>query len=741
MKRVLFFLIALSIGGSLTAKEGMWLPHLIAQLNYSEMQRMGLQISAEDIYSVNQSSLKDAVVHFNGGCTGELISSQGLLLTNHHCGYSQIQSHSTLEDNYLKDGFWAASREEELPNSGLYAAIIKEIKDVSNDVLEGTTTEMAEAERDSIIQSNRQSLLAKMKEAYPKLEFELKDFFFGNQYLLISKTIYNDVRLVGAPPSSVGKYGADTDNWVWPRHTGDFSIFRIYADSNNQPADYSADNVPFKPARHLKVNIAGVREGDFTMVYGFPGSTQQYLPAAEVQNTVEHYNPARIAVRDKILMILDEKMRKDEATRLRYASKYARISNSWKRWKGEILGIERTHAIEALRKEERLFEQTCKAIPELQTEQHLVAEMVDLYTKRRPINMERYAYIEVGYFGIEAFRHVLGYGKLVSLAEAGRTEELKAEAERLAKAMEGFKKDYDYDLDLKVAKNILPMYLKAIKTEPGEEVRELQGKDMNEQIEEIAEMFEDAPYFASDFSEKLLKDPAKMAKKIADDDLYELSWEMYDHYFQVLNARNREFELKIEALQARYVRALQRAFPKKPFYPDANSTLRVAYGQVKSYEARDAVIYQSQTHLSGVMEKYIPGDYEFDLPQKLIDLYEKKDYGRYGKDGEMPVCFIATNHTTGGNSGSPVLNARGELIGLNFDRAWDGVMSDMYFDPSICRNVMVDLRYVLFIIDKLGGASYLVDEMDLVTVHPDDQKEVKEDAVESESTETLKKAG
>lgn len=734
MKKFYTILALALISLSLQAKEGMWLPHLIAQLNYSEMQRMGLQISAEDIYAVNQSSLKDAVVHFNGGCTGELISSKGLLLTNHHCGYSQIQSHSSIENNYLEDGFWAGSLEEELANPGLYAAIINEILDVTNEMLRGTNSDMPEAQRDSIIKVNGGLLLAKVKESNPNLAYELKDFFFGNQYLLISKTIYNDVRLVGAPPSSIGKFGKDTDNWVWPRHTGDFSIFRVYANRNNEPADYAADNVPYRPAQHLKVNIAGVREDDFTMVYGFPGSTNQYLPASEVQNTIETYNPFRISIRDQILEILDEKMRADAEASLKYASKYARISNSWKRWKGEILGINRIRAIQVLQEEEKLFRQVCGAIPELNGKGELVEQLDALYAERLPMNLERYAYIEIGYYGIEAFRHILGYSRLIQYAEAGDNEKLQAEADRLAKRMEGFQKDYDFELDFKVTQAILPQYFDAIKTKPGEHISKWQNMSDKKEAKSIQKMFSKSVIFRSNFAEMLQAQPEKMAKKIAKDPMYQLSNAMYNHFFEVLNPATAAINLKIDALQSDYVMALQRAFPKKPFYPDANSTLRVAYGQVKSYEAKDAVEYNAQTYLEGVMEKYVPGDYEFDLPQKLIELYESKDYGPYGKDGKMPVCFVATNHTTGGNSGSPVLNARGELIGLNFDRAWDGVMSDMYFDPSICRNVMVDLRYVLFIVDKLGGAGYLVDEMDLVLEHPNDPKEeeMPETTIEAE---------
>lgn len=738
MRKIFVLALALSLSLISTAKEGMWLPQLIAQLNYDEMQRMGLQISAEDIYSVNQSSLKDAVVHFNGGCTAELISSKGLLLTNHHCGYSQIQKHSTLENNYLKDGFWAKSLAEEKPNPGLYAAIVDRLEDVSNQVLEGTTQSQSDAKRDSIIQVNIKSILAKEKELNPSLDYEVKDFFYGNQYILIVKKIFNDVRLVGAPPSSIGKYGADTDNWVWPRHTGDFSVFRVYANPENKPANYAEENVPYQPAQHLKVNIAGVEEGDFTMVYGFPGSTQQYLPATEVKNTVEVYNPARIAVRDKILSVLDAKMRINEATRLRYASKYARISNSWKRWKGEILGVARTHAIENLQAEEEAFVKACAGNPKLKGKENLVAELVDLYEQRMPLNMERFHYIEVGYFGIESFRYALGFGALIAAAEGDDEEALQKTAQQLANRYNAFMKDYEYELDLQVAKDILPMYLDAVSTNIPPNIAELKAADAESRAEEVTEFFEDAPFLHEGFDEAIVNNPKRMAKKIAKSDLYQLSKAMYEHYFQVIAAGLRDYEVEIKKKQAEYVAALPMAFPDKPFYPDANSTLRVAYGQVKGYEARDAVEYSYQTYLNGVMEKYIPGDYEFDLPQKLLELYEAKDFGPYADaQGRMPVCFVATNHTTGGNSGSPVLNSKGELIGLNFDRAWDGVMSDMYFDASICRNVMVDLRYVLFIIDKLGGAHYLVEEMDLVTERPQSSRT----AAEKKEEEPMPKAG
>mgnify|MGYP003633703673 CR=1 FL=1 len=716
MKKVYLLVLSITLSFTALAREGMWLPQLLAQLNYSEMQRMGLQISADDIYSVNQSSLKDAIVHFNGGCTGELISSKGLLLTNHHCGYSMIQSHSTLEKNYLKDGFWAMNQAEELANPGVFASIVKALEDVSNQVLMGVNQNMSAEEREKTIAANIKAILEEQKEAKPNLDFEIKDFFFGNQYLLISKAIYRDVRLVGAPPSSIGKYGADTDNWVWPRHTGDFSIFRLYADANNEAAEYDVNNVPYTPAQHLKVNIAGTNDGDFTMVYGYPGSTQQYLPASEVNNIVSEYNPFRISIRDEILAILDAKMRVDEATRLKYASKYARISNSWKRWKGEIIGVEATNGIIEKRKEEVRFTKASRKIPAISEYQHLVPEMVIAYEKRVPFYLERYAYIEVGYYGLESFRHLLAYSRLVdNLEKDASAEEKQKEGERLAKRLGGFMKDYDANLEAEVAQKIIPIYLDAIKTDLPEIINELREKDAEDRAEYISKLFAKSPLADPEFKSLLETDPDKAAKVLLNSEAYKLSLAMYTHFVAILNPAVAEQDAEIEKLQASYVKALQIAFPQKAMYPDANSTLRVSYGTVEPYDARDGVEYESRTYLEGVLEKYVPGDYEFDLPSRLIELYNTKDYGLYGENGKMPVCFVATNHTTGGNSGSPVLNAYGELIGLNFDRAWEGVMSDMYFDTRRCRNIMVDLRYVLFIVDKFAGAGYLVDEMDLVT--------------------------
>lgn len=729
--RIILFAFCLSVFTS-QAKEGMWIPYLLAQLNEAEMTEMGMEITAEQLYSVNNSSIKDAIVHFNGGCTAEIISNQGLLLTNHHCGYSQIQKHSSLENDYLKNGFWAMSAKEEKKNNNLTAAIVKYMEDVTNIALTGVNDKMTLEQREKIIKANLQKLI---EDRSKKSEYDLsiKPFFYGNQYILIAKETFKDVRLVGAPPSSIGKYGADTDNWVWPRHTGDFSIFRIYAGKDNKPAKVSDSNVPYRPNYSLKINISGVKDGDFNMVYGFPGTTQEYLPSNEIQNIAEVYDPARIEIRDRLLKILDKKMRENDATRIQYASKYARISNSWKKWIGETNGLKESNGIAKKRAFEDEFAKAVNSNGELRLKYGDVLDnLKKLYQDRQPTMLERYNYIEIGYYGLGITRQMLNYRKLVRLMEDDENEEnhddkkegdsdddkeLRETAEKLAKAADGFYKGYDMELDIKAMKQLLPLYLKAMSTKDlPKYLLELKGMNAYQLNKYIESLFAKCIVLKDKekFKKLLNKNPEKAAKKIASSKAYLLSLEMYTHFIEVLNPKVAEINDKIEYYQSQYVKAIQEVFPAKRFYPDANGTLRLSYGKVEPYYPKDGVKYNTQTYLSGVVAKYVPGDYEFDLPSKLIELYDAKDYGPYGKDGKMPVCFIASNHTTGGNSGSPALNSRGELVGLNFDRAWEGTMSDLNYDVNICRNIMVDLRYVLFIVDKFAGAKYLVDEMDIV---------------------------
>lgn len=718
MKKVTLLAFVLSFSLQTIAKEGMWIPYLIGQLNHQEMTEMGLQITAEDIYSVNNSSLKDAIVHFGGGCTAEIISSRGLLLTNHHCGYSQIQSHSSLENDYLKNGFWAKDQASELKNPNLTAAIVKYMEDVTNKVLKGINQETSDADRQKIMAENVKKITEEYnsKNAY---DHEIKPFYYGNQFIIIAKETFRDVRLVGAPPSSIGKFGADTDNWMWPRHTGDFSIFRIYSGKDNLPSDVSDDNVPYVPAEFLKINIDGAKEGEFTMIYGFPGTTQEYLPSNEMRNIVETYDPLRIGIRESLLKVLDEKMRKDDATRIKYAAKYARISNAWKKWIGEIKGVRESNGIERREAFEKEFMTAVNGNLDWKARYgSILDDLKKPYDERKEVGLERYRFIESVYYGIELMRHMMGYRQMVEAQAAGDAEKVQAMGARLAKSVRNFMKNYDPELDQTNMFNQLSTYLAAVKTEPiPEYLTELKAMDQEGLAKYVSATYASNPVLKD--TEKwitlLEEKPAKAAKKIMKSNAFQLATSSWEHFIKALNPAWGSNSMEIQKQQARYVNALKEVFPNKRLYPDANSTLRVAYGLVEGYHPRDGVKYHTHTYLSGVMAKYVPGDYEFDLPQRLIDLYDNKDYGRYGEGSKMPVCFIASNHTTGGNSGSPALNGRGELIGLNFDRVWEGTMSDINYDIDLCRNIMVDIRYVLFIVDKFAGASYLVDEMELVS--------------------------
>ncbi len=718
-KNTLSFLLIFSITFSLSAKEGMWIPYLLQQLNEAEMRDMGLQITAEDIYSVNQSSLKDAIVHFGGGCTAEIIGNKGLLLTNHHCGYSRIQSHSSVENDLLKNGFWAMNQSEEKTNPGLDAAIVKYMRDVTNDAMSGVTADDTPEERLKKINENL-TALAKEERETSGYAIEIAPFFYGNQYILFAKEIFTDVRLVGAPPSSIGKYGADTDNWVWPRHTGDFSLFRIYAGKDNKPAEISESNVPYTPKQFLTINTGGFKNGDFTMVYGFPGTTQEYLPATEVDNIIRFVDPLRISVRDKILKTLDKKMRADDATRIKYASKYASIANGWKKWIGEVDGLVETKAVAKKLKLEAEFAQKLAANPELQKKYgEVLPKLNALYAKRLPISLSRYNFIERGYYGSEFLRYMTRYTALVESVEKDDTAAINKLSTSYGKGVKTFAENIDAELDEEVFVLLFPDYLNALGDENVPEILvELKAKSTEEQRAFAKEVYQKSIVLndAEKFEKMLLENPAKAAKKLKKDKAYLLATAIRAD-FDKANQAIVPIENEIELLQGSYMQALRDVFPNKRFYPDANSTLRLTYGKVEPYDPVDGIQYKTQTYLKGVIDKYIPGDYEFDLPQKLIDLYASKDYGMYGENGKMPVCFIASNHTTGGNSGSPALNAKGELIGLNFDRAWEGTMSDLNYDFSRCRNIMVDARYVLFIVDKFAGAGYLMNEMRFAEVN------------------------
>ena len=711
--RISVTIILISLGNLLFATDGMWLPLLLKALNEGEMQSMGMKLSAEDIYSVNQGSLKDAIVHFGGFCTSELISDQGLLLTNHHCGYSQIQSHSTLENNLLKDGFWAATKKDELANPGLFARFITRMDDITDKVLAGVSKDMDEVSRQSAIDKNIDSIKGsvRLKEFH---DIIIRPFYNGNQYFIFYTVTYNDVRLVGTPPESIGKFGADTDNWVWPRHTGDFSLFRIYAGPNNEPAEYSENNVPYKPKHFLPISLDGVEEGDFTMVFGFPGRTNQYLPGAAVEQIVETLNPAKIEIREKALGILDEKMRADEQIRIQYASKFARIANYWKKWIGENQGLKKSKALDKKQAFEDEFKLKNINNPENVA---LLPQMEKLYKAIEPYAFTRDYYSEVASRNVELLSVSSIIGRLVTRYENSGVEDYNGYLPRIQNYLEGFYKNYRPEIDQEVFAALTEMYADNVNAMyvPDQLKNKKGAKGFQMLAEEI--------YSTSAFTNKaktmaiLKMDPAKAIEQIKMDPAYILSSSWGSMIDEKVNAPYNEHKTKLDEYQRKYMQAIIETFPKRRFYPDANSTMRISYGQVNGYKPKDGVCYTPVTYLDGVIEKYQPGDYEFDVHPKLLELHESKDYGQYADtNGQVPVCFLGSNHTTGGNSGSPAIDAHGNLIGLNFDRVWEGTMSDINYDKTICRNIMVDARFVLFIIDKFAGASHLIDEMTLV--HP-----------------------
>jgi hypothetical protein len=699
------------------ADEGMWIPLLLERMNEKEMKSLGMKISAKDIYNINKGSLKDAIVNFGGFCTGEVVSSKGLVLTNHHCGFDAIQNHSTLDHNYIRDGFWAKNYGEELSNPGLYVTFIVRIEDVSKQVLNSVAPAIAENERQSIVDKNINELRKNIKKE-PYQDAFVRGFFEGNQYYLFITETYRDVRLVGAPPSSIGNFGKDTDNWIWPRHTGDFSMFRIYAGKDNKPADYSVDNVPYTPKKSLSISLDGATEGDFTMVFGFPGRTTEYLPAVAVQQIMEVNDPAKIAIRDKALAVIDGFMRKDEQIKIQYAEKYANIANAWKKWQGEVLGLTTSRAVDKKKMYEAEFQKRVDANPQWQSRYgNLLNDLEAAYNEFRPFGLARDYYLEIT-GKIELFTIA---SQLNSLRNTKNNGSKNAYSEALAKTkekLEGLYKEYSPQVDRNVFEVLMELYVKEQDSKTISPLVLEQLRAINNDFHRWA----DQSYSGEELTAgnkvmaALEQNPAEFLERTKTDKACVLHNDIASTYNSAIAPKLNEIQGRINNLLRTYMQAQMEVMREKKFYPDANSTLRITYGKVKGYSARDAVKYDYYSYLDGVMEKYVPGDYEFDVPKKLRELYNSKDYGQYGKNGKLPVCFIASNHTTGGNSGSPALDAWGNLIGLNFDRTWEGTMSDINFDPSICRNIMVDIRYVLFIIDKYAEAGWLTREMKLV--HP-----------------------
>ena len=709
MKRLLLSLAILLTSAMAFAGEGMWIPMLL-QYNEKEMQEMGMRITADDIYSINHSSLKDAIVLFGGGCTGEIVSDYGLLLTNHHCGFDYIQKHSSVEHDYLTDGFWAMDRSQELPCPGLSVIFLREMRDVTEKVLFNVTDDMTEEDRQATINENIKKITAEV-EKQTTYKVSIKPYFLGNEYYLLLNEVYTDVRLVGCPPSNIGKFGGDTDNWVWPRHTGDFSVFRVYADPDGHPADYSASNIPYRPAKHLEISLKGADEGDFAFVFGYPARTSEYLPAVAVDQEANVIDPIAVRLRGEILDIYNTYQEQDKKVRIQYASKHAGLGNGWKKWMGVTEGINHFRGVQKKRYYEESFQEWALGARNRYMYIDLLKNFEQKYKELEPYRVA-YTYLSNAGLNIEIFDFAGNFNKLSQVTKETPQEEIDKMITGLKKATENFFKDYYQPIDREVARTMLKEYLEHQPADfrPGF-LNEI--KDVDAYVEQL---FEKSLFADKDRVMEFLENfkPSKV-KKLQKDPALQAYQSMIGFYRDEVNPKMGPINKEIDRMQRIYMKGQMAMEPEKRFSPDANFTLRVTYGKVEGFKPQDGKNFRHYTTLEGIMEKENPDVYDYVVEPKLKALYNSKDYGRYAdKDGTMHVAFTASVHTTGGNSGSPILNADGQLLGLNFDRCWEGTMSDLVYDPNICRNISVDIRYVLFIIDKFAGAKHLVNEMTIV---------------------------
>lgn len=718
MKTKVIFLMLLLSSCLSKADEGMWIPMLL-QKKQADMQSKGMYITAEDIYSINQTCLKDAILLFNGGCTASYISEFGLILTNFHCGHGQIQSHSSLENDYLSKGFWAKSFDEELPCEGVTVTSLVRMEDVTDAMKKGLTESMTEAERQKTLTENSKKI-RDAAIAGTTYEAQISPFYNGNQYFLFINETFKDIRLVGAPPVNIGKFGGDTDNWVWPRHTGDFCLFRVYADKENKAADYNTLNKPFTPKNSLKINNKGAKDGDFTMVFGYPGRTQEYLTSFAIQLAVDVQNNIAINARTKRLDIINEGMDEDPLVRIKYSAKAAGISNGWKKWQGENRGIKRLNGIE----KKQTFEKTFQAWADTakgKKYKDLLPAMKSAYANLEPYSMQQ-LYFRENVLAPEVMGFSSRFFKLIDSAQKQNVslETVSKEARKLEASAKLFFKDLDAHVDKKIFKE-----LSVIDQVDGQDIRLISFPDKNFD-KFVDEIYEKSVFTDLDRVNKMLSAfinknyTSKDVKKLLNDPLYQYASRAYALYSQSIAPTVAKYQGQVDSLQRIYMQAQMEMQPKRQFYPDANSTLRVSYGKIEGMTPADGLQYKTFTTLKGVMEKEDSTVYDLVVEPKLKELYEKKDYGNLIKSGEeMPLAFIASNHTTGGNSGSPVLDAYGHLIGLNFDRCWEGTMSDLMYDPDQCRNISLDVRYILFVISKFANANNLIEEMNLLYRYDD----------------------
>lgn len=716
--------VALQLGASsVKADEGMWLPMHLARLNYGDMQKAGLKLTPEQLYNINGSSLKDAIVSFGGFCTGEIISGEGLILTNHHCGYGAIQSHTTLQNNYLRDGFWAYKKEDELPNPDLFVRFLVRMEDISQRVLAKVNDQMPETERRAKIDEELRAIKTENEKA-TGLYVEVKSYFDGNEYYMSLYETYNDVRLVGTPPESVGKFGGDTDNWMWPRHTGDFSLFRVYMGKDGKPAPYSKDNVPLRPKHFLPVSTSGVKEGDFTMIYGFPGRTNRFLSSYGVKMALDISNPSVVNIRDKKLKLMKENMDADPAVRIKYASKYAQIANYWKYFIGQSQGLNRLDVVDKKLAEETAFQQWADADPTRKAKfGKVLADMAAVFEKKKAFEKSM-VYMREAALGPEVHQLALAFQGMMTVMKpadksAPNQEQISKMANDIKSGLADHFKDYDLDVDQKVFAAMMKMYRKDV---PADQLPSIFADVVDKKFKGDIDAWTKDVYAKSIFAsqaktEAFLSKPT--AKVLENDPAYISAVSFFSNFRGKIQPQTMPLDIELARVNRLYVNGtLELMKDKKKFYPNANSTLRLTYGTVGAYKPRDAVFYDYKTTLDGIMEKEDPSNDEFVVPQGLKELIQKRDFGRWAENGTVPVGFIHNTDITGGNSGSPVINANGELVGLAFDGNWEAMSGDIAFEPSLQRTISCDIRYVLFTIEKYAKAHNLINEMKLVSTPP-----------------------
>jgi hypothetical protein len=727
---IVLFVMIIGLGSSLRADEGMWIPLLIKK-NIAEMQRLGLKLSAEDIYSINNSSLKDAIIIFGGGCTGEIVSPEGLILTNHHCGFGSIQKVSTEVNNYLDDGFWASNKKEEIPIEGLTVKFLAKMVDVSDEAMQNVTDDMDEASRNDTIRKNL-TAIEKAASEDGKYSAVAKPIFGGNNYYLYVYEVFTDIRLVGAPPVSIGKFGADTDNWMWPRHTGDFSMFRVYTDADGKPATYSEDNVPMKPKHYLPVNIAGVEQGDFAMIFGNPGGTERYLSSYGVDLAVNTSNMTIVKIREEKLRIMKEGMDADDKVRLQYASKYARTANYWKYFIGQTKGLKRLKVKEKKQMEEAAFTDWLNSNPSAKAKYgDAIPLTADAYETLEGYTLARWYFIEAVYRGPEVLAYAASFRGLSKAMDEKDEEKTEQSIGHLMESIGNHFKDYNVAIDKNLFASMMKMYHENVPLDQQPVyLLDMDKKFKGDYDKYASHVFDKSIFGDKTKVEEFLNKPNK--KKLEKDPALVAVNAFFKQWGTLKGQTNDAYE-KLDKGHRLYIAGLREMYPDKNFYPDANFTMRLTYGTVQDYYPADAIHFKYFTTMDGIMQKEDPDNWEFIVPEKLKELYEAKDFGPYADGDKMPVCFLTNHDITGGNSGSPVVNDKGELIGLAFDGNWEAMSGDIAFEPELQRTINVDIRYVLFIIDKFAGATNLIDEMTIIK----EKTVLRTDVSKSEKVEAI----